>query len=362
MNAKLTKGLAAAAISAAMMLGAAAPALAAETTAKPIGDNDTEVPVKVTYSETGNGDAPEETISYTRDDMSFTGNAHYTKDNMPPVNIKPVSVDADGTETAKEGNLRVEVPKYEAVGVYTYHFSRTTTINDAGVKDDVPGNLTVVVTVTNQLGEDGNPNGNFDRYVNIYTGADEKAPKVSDDGFKLSYAAGELTVTKNVTGNLGDQSTNNKFTFRVTLTGPDGKDINGKYHYTVAGGAQKEVTFNNGTKTVTEELAHGQSIVFQDLPAGVTYVADELSAQGNVVNVEEKTGDYTLKSKTYGDNDKLINGTEGENDTITFVNDYTKQKIDTGVLLNNAPYIAIIGGAAVVAIYVVNKRRHSDMD
>ena len=169
-------------------------------------------------------------------------------------------------------------------------------------------------------------------------------------------------MTKNVTGNLGDQSTNNKFTFRVTLTGPDGKDINGKYHYTVAGGAQKEVTFNNGTKTVTEELAHGQSIVFQDLPAGVTYVADELSAQGNVVNVEEKTGDYTLKSKTYGDNDKLINGTEGENDTITFVNDYTKQKIDTGVLLNNAPYIAIIGGAAVVAIYVVNKRRHSDMD
>jgi hypothetical protein len=36
--------------------------------------------------------------------------------------------------------------------------------------------------------------------------------------------------------------------------------------------------------------------------------------------------------------------------------------VDTGVLLNNAPYIAIIGGAAVVAIYVVNKRRHSDMD
>lgn len=47
--------------------------------------------------------------------------------------------------------------------------------------------------------------------------------------------------------------------------------------------------------------------------------------------------------------------------TVTVTN--TKNgTVDTGVLLNNAPYIAIIGGAAVVAIYAVNKRRHSDMD
>jgi hypothetical protein len=366
MNAKLTKGLAAAAISAAMMLGAAAPALAAET-ATPI--SGTEVPVKVTYDETGNGDAPEETISYTPGNKSFTGNAYYSdSDAIPLVSIKPVTVDADGTGAAKsEGSLVVTVPEsYAAVGTYTYNFTRTA-INDAGVTDNVPTGLTVVVTVTNKLDKDGNVlEGQFDRYVVIKDANKENTKYDDKDGVNLSYAAGQLTVTKKVTGNLGDQSASNKFPFEIKLSGLKDKNVKGEYHYSVAGvDSTDTIKFNkDGEAYLKAEIAHNESIVIKDLPAGVNYEVKELKELNGtaVMNLNEKNPDngYTLaKIETNGSDYGSIAG--ADKDQATYTNEKTGG-VATGVLLNNAPYIAILGGAAVVAIYVVNKRRHSDMD
>lgn len=359
MNAKLTKGLAAAAISAAMMLGAAAPALAAETTATPI--TGTDVPVKVTYDETGNGDAPEETISYTPGNKSFTGNAYYSDpDAIPPVSIKPVTVDADGTGAAKrEGSLVVTVPEsYAAVGTYTYNFTRTS-INDAGVTDNVPTGLTVVVTVTNKLDKDGNVlEGQFDRYVVIKDANKENTKYDDKDGVNLSYAAGQLTVTKKVTGNLGDQSASNKFPFEIKLFGLDGKTVRGTYTYTVAGkDSGKPITFVDGKTTVDASIAHNESIVIKDLPAGVSYTVDELDGNKQPLQLNGKSNGYTLANIDKADG-SIVGADE---DQATYTNEKTGE-VKTGVLLNNAPYIAILGGAAVVAIYVVNKRRHSDMD
>ena len=363
MNAKLTKGLAAAAISAAMMLGAAAPALAAET-ATPI--KGTEVPVKVTYDETGNGDAPEETISYTPTPggSSFTGNAYYGESKpIPSVSIAPVTVDADGTGAAKsEGSLVVTVPEsYAAVGTYTYNFTRTA-INDAGVTDNVPTGLTVVVTVTNKLDKDGNVlEGQFDRYVVIKDANKENTKYDDKDGVNLSYAAGELTVTKKVTGNLGDQSADNKFPFKIKLSGLNGKTVRGEYHYTVAGVDQKDtIKFNdNGEAVLTESISHGKSIVIKDLPAGVTYEVKELNGTKEMNKDDSNSDGYKLVSIDATKANGKIDG--NDTDQEIFTNDKTGG-VQTGVLLNNAPYIAILGGAAVVTIYVVNKRRHSDMD
>ena len=357
MNVKLTKGLAAAAVSAAMMLGAAAPALAAET-ATPI--KGTEVPVKVTYDETGNGDAPEETISYTPTPggSSFTGNAYYGESKpIPSVSIAPVTVDADGTGAAKsEGSLVVTVPdEYAAVGTYTYNFTRTA-INDAGVTDNVPTGLTVVVTVTNKLDKDGNVlEGQFDRYVVIKDASNHKYD--NEKGVNLSYAAGQLTVTKKVTGNLGDQSASNKFPFEIKLFGLDGKTVRGTYTYTVAGkDSGKPITFVDGKTTVDASIAHNESIVIEDLPAGVSYTVDELDGN-KPLQLNGKSNGYTLANIDKADG-SIVGADE---DQATYTNEKTGE-VKTGVLLNNAPYIAIIGGAAVVAIYVVNKRRHSDMD
>jgi hypothetical protein len=362
MNAKLTKGLAAAAISAAMMLGAAAPALAAET-ATPLEGKTVNVPVN--YTEKGNGDAPSETVSYSTGTSQFSGNNYYntTTKPIPTVTITGATVDPDGvngTGSAITGNLVVTVPDdYKAVGEYTYNFTRDS-INDAGVTDNVPTGLTVVVTVTNHIENGSVVEGKFDRYVVIKDASNNKYD--NEKGVNLSYAAGQLTVTKKVTGNLGDQNADNKFPFKIQLYGLNGKTVRGTYTYSVAGKASdQKITFNEkGETTVEASIAHNESIVVKDLPAGVKYTVSELDGDTALKLDDTASNGYKLANiDTSASGYGTIVG-EDEDQAI-----YTNEKngdVKTGVLLNNAPYIAIIGGAAVVAIYVVNKRRHSDMD
>ena len=335
MNVKLTRGLAAAAISAAMMFGTAVPALAEDTGS---------ATVPVTYTQEGQGTRPSETLTYSSANLSVEGSSKYNGTNFPNLTITGATVGND-TDTA---NVTITLPTYETVGVYKYELTPSYTVgNDAGVTYD---NQHLFVTVTvQQIGS------SLERTVAVHRGS-ETGGKTS--AISLKYSTGQLTVTKKVTGNLGD--TQKKFNFKVTLNGPDGKAINGTYHYTLPGSAeQHEIPFTNGTATVTGELANSQSIVITDLPAGVTYDVSELN--GNTAIAEDGTGTvdgYTLKSVVKSDPKKTI--AANDQDTVTFTNDKTTTSIDTGVILNNAPYIVILGGVAVAAIYFVSRRRNNE--
>lgn len=338
MNAKLTKGLAAAAISAAMMLGAAAPALAEDA------QNAT---VNVTYTQEGKGTRPSETLTYTSENKSVDGSSKYSGTEFPTLEVTRTTVDS----TITSGEVTIKLPTYETVGIYKYELTPNYTVsNDAGVTYD---DQKLYVTVTVQQTGNG-----LERTVAVHRGS-EKGDKTGDIAIK--YSTGKLTVTKTIIGNLGDK--NKKFDFKVELTGPEGKAIKGTYHYTVPGSTEeKTITFKDGVATVTGSLANDDSIAITDLPAGVTYDVSELNGKDAVA--EDGTGKaadgYTLTNVEKSDDTETI--AAGDEDTETYTNDKSDDNIDTGVLLNNAPYIAIIGGAAVVAIYVVNKRRHSDVD
>ncbi|MCH5286098.1 MAG: hypothetical protein J1E43_01635 [Christensenellaceae bacterium] len=78
--------------------------------------------------------------------------------------------------------------------------------------------------------------------------------------------AGNLTVSKTVTGNGGE--TNKDFTFTVTL---DDKSVNGKLG---------EMTFIDGVATFT--LKHGESKTANGLPAGVGYEVKESGNEGYI--------------------------------------------------------------------------------
>ena len=133
-----------------------------------------------------------------------------------------------------------------------------------------------------------------------------------------------------------------EFKFTVTFNAP--ADKSWTRDITVDGGAS-DLKWDGNTATFT--LSDGDTAKFKNVPAGVTYTVDE--------------DDYSsAKYETKGEvTTPTAMTSKGATVTVTNTKNGT---VDTGVLLNNAPYIAIIGGAAVVAIYVVNKRRHSDMD
>ena len=351
MNAKLTKGLAAAAISAAMMLGAAAPALA-----QPVDDATDKVNLGVTYTVKGDGVAPEEDVTYEQTNKTSSDNATYKPNGG--TDIPNLGIEAATVNGTKNGSIVLTIPDYSAVGKYTYTLERTK-ISAAGVTDNVPEKITVLVTVENKEG------GGFNRYVNIFNGTDTTDAGKKIKNVALEYASGKLTVKKQVSGNLGDTTGNTKFDFKIELYGPEDKDtLSGTYHYTVKSDPNKleAITFTNGSAELPCKLGNDDYITFTDLPAGVTYKVSELNGKNEVSKGQDAEYGYTLDDIAIADNDTKTTIDANKTDSEIYTNKKEDTGIDTGVLLNNAPYVAIIGGAAVVAIYVVNKRRHSDMD
>lgn len=339
MNVKLTKGLAAAAVSAAMMLGAAAPALA-ETAA-------TNYNFDVQYNLTGEGSSLAEDLTFAPTCTNVTDAADgVTKDNAPNIKIENVEFAPgalNSTTSKANADATIVVPTtYTSVGKYFYDVKVGHNTKNAGVTyDDETLKVEVVV-------ENGANPGDFVAKVAYVKSGEKKIDGTDGNGISFDFKTGDLSVSKKVTGNLGDKS--KYFDFSVTFTNP--KDVMYATSYTIDGGSEgsknpTSVTLEAGKDTtVTIHAKDGDTVNFQDLPAGVTYKVTEAKADGYTTTESKKAdGSITGADK---DADEFTNNKESE--------------VDTGVLLNNAPYIAIIGGAAVVAIYVVSKRRHSDMD
>jgi pilin isopeptide linkage protein len=326
MNAKLTKGLAAAAVSAAMMLGAAVPALAADAQAT-YTDQGT-VNITKSYELEGQGVSPEETFTVTQDGAGTVSDSDAT--TAPALtNISTVTFakGAAGSDN-KTQDFAVTLPEYSKVGIYSYNLKETVG-NTAGVtyRTDY---IKLVVTVIEQNG--------LVRVAAVH--CENEGGKKTSSFADNKYSAGELDVKKTVEGNLGDKK--KEFKFTVTFNAP--ADKSWTRDITVDGGAS-DLKWDGNTATFT--LSDGDTAKFKNVPAGVTYTVDE--------------DDYSsAKYETKGEvTTPTAMTSKGATVTVTNTKNGT---VDTGVLLNNAPYIAIIGGAAVVAIYAVNKRRHSDMD
>lgn len=223
------------------------------------------------------------------------------------------------------GDITVALPEYTNVGVYEYTLKEAagTTAGVTYYDKDIK----LVVTVVNDN------NGKL-RIAAVHT---ESTGEAKSDNFPNTYKAGELDVSKTVIGNLGDK--NKYFEFKVTLTGENGKTY--RDSYAVTGGSN---TANPSTIKIGEEttflLKHGDTIKIENLPYGVTYTVTETAAEGYTT---EKTGD-TGEINAADQAAKFTNTKEGS--------------IDTGVVLNNMPYILVLAVlAAGVAVFIIRKRR-----
>lgn len=230
------------------------------------------------------------------------------------------------TVSGTTGNITVALPEYTSVGVYEYTLKEDSSAQTAGV-DYYAKDIKLVVTVVND------DNGKL-RIAAVHT---ESTGEAKSNKFPNTYKAGELDVSKTVTGNLGDK--NKYFEFKVTLTGEAGKTY--RDSYAVTGGSN---TANPSTIKIGEEttflLKHGETIHIENLPYGVTYTVTETAVDGYTT---EKTGD-TGEIKAAEQAAEFTNKKEGS--------------VDTGVVLNNMPYILVLAVlAAGVAVFIIRKRR-----
>lgn len=310
-----------------MMFGLSATAFATESGTTPT--DQTTVTIKKKYKLT-NADtiSPGETFT-----LKQVGNGTVTDgeaESAPALRNITGATFAEGaaTDAGEIGEITVTLPTYEKVGVYEYKLKEV-----AGTTAGVTyyeGNIKLVVTVIN------GDNGKL-RVAAVHTEA-EGGDK--SDTFENTYSAGALKISKTVTGNLGDQS--KYFEFKVTLTGETKKNYADSYAVSGGSNPSNPSSIEIGKET-TFLLKHGETISIANLPYGVTYTVTETAADGYTT---KKTGDSGS-----------INAAE---QTAAFTNE-KKGTVDTGVYLDNLPYILVFAVVlAIAAVFVIRRCRFED--
>lgn len=171
-----------------------------------------------------------------------------------------------------------------------------------------------------------------------------------DTTFYAKYvpASANLTVSKTVTGKLGD--TNKAFTFTITKADGTAANITDSNIEISEADRAKVEWKGNGQFT----LKDGASIIFKNLPSGQYKVVED-----NYSGEKYETS-YVVDSGT-PENRREASVTIGTDaKTIAFTNNCTLQP-DLGVLLDTLPYIVILAVVAGgVALLMLRKHRKED--
>ena len=276
--------------------------------------------------------SPEETFTFTIDPVTVTD----ASEGIEAADYRPIVGDVtyaqgEAGSASKTKKIEIKLPEYDSVGVYTYIIHEVEG-NSAGVT--YYGDAILLrVTVIEQDGKL--------RIAAVHTEDPESTGEGKKDDFDNLYSAGKLEVHKDVEGIMGNKD--KYFEFRVQLTGEEGKTYQDSY--AITGGSYDanpdSIKIRPGETTeATFYLKDDDTIHIENLPYGVEYKVSETPVAGYVTTET---------------------GTEGEVDEAVEQANFTNTKggtVDAGVVLDSAPYLFTLTGAAGVGLLLTLRRRH----
>lgn len=280
-------------------------------------------------------ESPAETFAFENVEcVSVTDAAEgVTTETAPKLTVGNIEFTwGDATVEGCEGTLTIELPDFPSVGIYTYTFNEV----DRGTAGVDYRSETITLKVTVLQGEDG-----LIRVPAIYA---EGAGQTKIDSFTNTYSAGSLAVTKEVTGNMGDQK--KAFDVTVTFEAPEGDTVQSTISYTLPGETESKTISGNwsDSREVKLSLKHDETVNFTNIPYGVTYTVEE----------DDYTGEGYLAAQ-YDDN---ANGTINAAATSTTItNNKDGGVIDTGVFMDSLPYVLLLVGACAGLVVFFARRR-----
>jgi hypothetical protein len=181
---------------------------------------------------------------------------------------------------------------------------------------------------------------------------------LSDESFSFTNTyeppvGNNLSISKTVTGNMGD--TSRSFTFNVNLKDQSGNPLS-VYDIQVllpgASDATIYTTDENGN--ITLNLKHGEEFTLLNLPQGTTYTITETDA-------DDYTTDFSVSGGTYESSSGHTQSgtmTDSTDVSVGVTNDKVLV-VPTGISLENEPFLLlmIFSAVAILIMIIVGKRR-----
>ena len=246
------------------------------------------------------------------------------------------------------------------VGVYNYTISESDAKGTPGVS--YAGDIYMKVTAVH-------PSADSDALVYYVALRDAAGTKKSNgNAFENTYGNGNvhsITLSKTIHGNFGSLS--DTFVFQIKLHGTTGKTYAGATVSTTSTGVTlpENKTITIGAADYYEvTLGHGQSVTISNIPDDVTYEIIEKNSTLSGTQVMNNGYTVTLKhgntDASFTDNVKATG--DVKNDVSVDFHNTHEGEIDTGVILDNAPYIALLTIVAAGAVVMIMKKRRNYED
>lgn len=261
------------------------------------------------------------------------------------------------------------------VGIYTFTVSEEA-YGYQSMNPTRTNPLTLVVTKVNATGKIGEGYG---YYVALHTDAeatdDNKIP--ATEAFKNVYGSKDgsdnvrnLTLSKTVRGDFANLNTT--FDFKVKFFAKNdvaNSNYKGPWVTELTGGNSDDITVNSYLqldKVYTVTLKHNGSVKFDNLPDGIQYEIYEdnsaYSATDSAVKLNKENVDYTVtvEGVQFNENSERVTSSVTADVNAAFTNT-NKATPDMGVVLDNAPYIAMLAIVAIGGVaLMLNKRRRDE--
>lgn len=309
---------------------------------------------------------------------SITKEADFTKDTAG-VPTGATGLPASGT--AYKENFKIKLNELNiptgGTGIYVYKITEKDNGTPAVSYNTDGGRLYLIVTVTHVTDDNGSIHDGLYNYAvalrrgddNITAANAAKGTKVlATEAFHNTYGAGNsvnsVELKKTVHGNFGDLGKD--FTFNVTFNKAVDKNY-GNIAFEAENG-RKVYKANDPTQTGVNELEygveyvvtlkHGETIEFGNLPADVTYTMVENGKQ-DVEGTQKVDGIYTVTGEKTEDNKGTVtaSATTAKEEIVNT----NQESPDMGVVLDNAPYIAMLAIVAIGGVaLMLNKRRRDE--
>lgn len=328
------------------------------------------------------GTAPKEdftfSVTYKADKSKPYGT--YTQPEASKSKTASFDSNMDAKADAYQASLGIKISDFElpaGPGKYCFEIKETSNGTPGVTYDNSTRYL--VITVANN----DNLNG-YVYYAQLYdsnyspaTSIKGQATGTKVDGanaFTNTYTANNVVISKDIKGGLGDLAA--KFNFKVKLTVADTKNANQYVGAKVVHSDDTAVTVGTVWSISAKDsedgwydvkLGRNDQLECENLPEGVIVTVKE--TDGNEYTVSQNPSDISSKNAntsyakigTFTENTATVNATVGAvNGSIGFVN--TKEGTpDMGVVLDNAPYIAMLAIVAIGGVaLMLNKRRRDE--